>query len=141
MRKTGGLLAFFCGLYGALAAIVTLFVLGGFSGGASVDPVGVAIGWAGLALSFLISGLGMMCLLTEGQRPLIGLLLTALAGFFISETLVSICMLAAFLSGVLASYRSLPSLTKHGLGRLARIKQHQDREAAAIPVSDQPTAS
>ena len=103
MRKAGGLLAFFAGLYGVVAAIITLIVLGGIGSTASVDPRGVSLGWAGVALSLLISILGAVCMRTTSQRPVFLLLLCALTGAVISETLVSLCMAGAFFSGLLAT--------------------------------------
>ena len=87
MRKAGGLVALFAGLYGVVAAIITLIVLGGLGSSTSVDPMGVSLGWAGLALSFLISILGAVCMRTISQRPVFLLLLCALTGGVISETL------------------------------------------------------
>jgi hypothetical protein len=116
MRKAGALLALLAGLYGALAAIITLIVLGGIGASASVDLRGVSLGWVGLALSFLIIILGAICIRTTSQRPVFLLLLCALAGAAISETLVSLCMASAFFSGLLATRGRfsipLPSLSK-----------------------------
>ena len=103
MRKAGGLLALFAGLYGVVAAMITLIVLGGIGSTASVDPRGVSLGWAGVALSLLISILGAVCMRTTSQRPVFLLLLCALTGAVISETLVSLCMAGAFFSGLLAT--------------------------------------
>ena len=58
MRKAGALLALLAGLYSALAAIITLIVLGGIGSSASVELRGVWLGWSGLAFSFLIIILG-----------------------------------------------------------------------------------
>ena len=113
MRKGGALLALLAGLYGVLAAIITLIVLGG-----SVDLRGVWLGWVGLALSFLIIALGAICIRTTSQIPVFLLLLCALAGAVISETLVSLCMASAFFSGLLATRgrfsMPLPPLAKQG---------------------------
>ena len=118
MRKAGVLLALLAGLYGALAAIITLIVLGGIGSSASVDPRGVSLGWAGLVLSFLISILGAISIRTTSQRPVFLLLLCALTGVVISETLVSLCMASAFFSGLLATggrfSMPLPSFGKEG---------------------------
>ena len=143
MRKAGSLLAFFSGLYGVLAAVVTLFVLGGIGDTASVDPMGVSIGWGGVALSILISVLSIICMRTEGQRPVALLLLTAFAGFLISETLVAICMLAAFLSGLLAASGSLPSASRQILLALPlmRIRRSQKAETATLPIADHSAAN
>ena len=103
MRKAGGLVALFAGLYGVVAAIITLIVLGGLGSSTNVDPMGVSLGWAGLALSFLISILGAVCMRTISQRPVFLLLLCALTGAVISETLVSVCMGAALFGGLLAT--------------------------------------
>jgi len=103
MRKAGGLLALFAGLYGVVAAMITLIVLGGLGSSASVDPKGVLLGWVGLGLSLMISILGAATIRTSSQRPVFLLLLLALMGAVISETLVSLCMAAAFFSGLLAT--------------------------------------
>jgi hypothetical protein len=103
MRKAGGLLALFAGLYGVVAAMITLIVLGGLGSSASVDPKGVLLGWVGLGLSLMISILGAASIRTSSQRPVFLLLLLALMGAVISETLVSLCMAAAFFSGLLAT--------------------------------------
>ena len=103
MIKTGALVALFAGLYGVVAAIITLIVLGGLGSSASVDPMGVSLGWAGFALSILISTLGAVCTRTTSQRPVFLLLLCALTGAVISETLVSLCMAGAFFGGLLAT--------------------------------------
>ena len=103
MRKAGGLLALFAGLYGVVAAMITLIVLGGLGSSASVDPKGVLLGWVGLGLSLTISVLGAATVCTSSQRQVFLLLLLALMGAVISETLVSLCMAAAFFSGLLAT--------------------------------------
>ena len=103
MRKAGAFLALLAGLYGVLAAITTLVVLGGIGSSASVYLRGVPLGWAGLALSFAIIILGAVCVRTTSQRPVFLLLLCALLGAVISETLVSLCMVSAFCSGLLAT--------------------------------------
>lgn len=103
MRKAGALLALLAGSYSALAALITLIVLGGIGSWSSVDLRGVWLAWAGLALSFLIIILGAICIRTTSQRPVFLLLLCALIGVFISETLVSICMASAFFSGLVAT--------------------------------------
>jgi hypothetical protein len=118
MRKAGALLALLAGLYGVLAAIITLIVLGGIGSSASVDPKGVSLGWAGLVLSCLIIILGAICVRTTSQRPVFLLLLCAFTGAVISETLVSLCMASAFFSGLMATRGRfsipLPSFGKEG---------------------------
>ena len=103
MRKAGGLLALFAGMYGVVAAMITLIVLGGLGTLPSVDPSGVLLGWVGLALSILISILGVASICTSSQWPVLLLLLCALTGAIISETLVAVCMAGAFVSGLLAT--------------------------------------
>ncbi len=143
MRKAGGFLAFFFGLYGALAAVITLVVLGGIGFTTSVDPIGVWIGWADLALSLLISVLGLICMFTISQKPAFLLLLSALTGFFVSETLVSVCMVGALLSGLLAAHASLPTLSKRPLLflRMAPGKREEKVDTAAVSIPDHSTAS
>jgi len=87
----------------SVAAMITLIALGGLGSSASVDPKGVLLGWAGLGLSFLISVLGVASIRTSSQWPVLLLLLCALTGAVISETLVAVCMAGAFVSGLLAT--------------------------------------
>jgi len=103
MRNAGGLLALFAGLYGVVAAIITLIVLGGLGATTSVDPKGVLLGWVGLGLSLMISGLGAATICTSSPWPVLLLLLCALTGAVISETLVSVCMAGALVIGLLAN--------------------------------------
>lgn len=136
-------MAFFSGLYGVLTAIITLVVLGGIGSTASVDPIGVWIAWADIALSSLISVLGLICMLTISQKPVILLLLSALTGFFVSETLVSVCMIGALLSSLLVAHASLTSFFKRSLLilRLARGRREEKVDTAAVSIADQSTAS
>ncbi len=67
---------------------------GGSHETASVDPKGVLLGWVGLGLSLMISILGAATIRTSSQGPVFLLLLLALMGTVISETLVSLCMAA-----------------------------------------------
>lgn len=103
MRKPGGLLALYAGLYGVVAAIITLIVLGGLGSPVSVDPEGVLFAWAGVGLSLMICVLGAAIIRTSARWPVWLLLFCALTGFVISETLVSVCMVGAFLAGLLAT--------------------------------------
>lgn len=103
MRKAGGLLALYAGLYGVVAAIITLIVLGGIGSPVSVDPTGVLLGWVGVGLSLMICVLGAATIRTSARWPVLLLLFCALTGFFISETLVSVCMVGAFLAGLLST--------------------------------------
>lgn len=131
MRKVGAFLAFFSGLYGVLASAVTLFVLGGIGSAPSVDPAGVSIAWLGVALSLAICCLSLICFRRDGRKPLVLLLLTAFLGFWISGMLVSFFMVAAFVSGLLASYGFLPAVSKKLLValhlQLPRISQDESK--------------
>jgi hypothetical protein len=103
MRKKGGILAVVAGLYGALAATITLIVLGGIGSRARIDDLVVCLGWAGVVSSVLTIILGTICLLTTtSTRPALLLALNALVGAVLSVTPVKIFMALAFIGGLLA---------------------------------------
>lgn len=104
MQKAGGIVAIIAGIFGVMAAGVTL-LFGGLSSalqskGASTV---VALGWGGVAFSFLVIILGAIALTT--QRKLIGVLLMAasIAGAILGGTLVAIFMVLALIGGLLAT--------------------------------------
>ena len=82
-------------------------------------------------------------MLTISQKPAILLLLSALTGLFMSETLVSVCMVGALLSGLLAAHAALPSFFKRSLLllRLARDGREEKVDSAAVSIADHSTAS
>ena len=73
----------------------------------------------------LISVLGAATIRTSSQLPVLLLLLCALTGAVISETLVSLCMAGAFVSGLLATGGRvsipLPSFGKEELSGVSPV--------------------
>ena len=65
------MLALYAGLYGVVAAIITLIVLGGLGSPVSVDPKGVLLGWAGAGLSLMICVLGAAIIRTSARWPVL----------------------------------------------------------------------
>ena len=104
MQTAGGIIALIAGIFGTLAAIVTLFVggLGGAFGAEGYDTI-VGLGWGGVAFSFATIVLGAIAMSTKGKVPGILLMVSAVLGAVLGGTLVAICMVLALLGGILAT--------------------------------------
>lgn len=102
MRKTGGVVALVAGLYGTVAAFVALIVVGGIGAAAKLDDLAVWLGWGGVLFSLIAAFLGAACIVSPSRRPARILLVNALAGAALSLPPVAICMIAAFIGGMLA---------------------------------------
>ncbi len=102
MRKAGALVALIAGLYGTVVAFLTLIVVGGIGAAARFDDFAVWLGWSGVLFSLSAALLGAACLVSPSRRPARLLLVNTLAGAVLSLTPVAICMVAAFIGGVLA---------------------------------------
>jgi hypothetical protein len=103
MRKAGGIIALIGGIFGVLAAIMTLSV-GGIAGtfNAHGAHTVVGLGFGGLAFSFLAIIFSAVCLGTSSRVPAILLVISAIGGAILGGTLVAVCMVLAFVGGVLA---------------------------------------
>ena len=103
MRKAGGNHCLIAGIFGVLAAIMTLFV-GGMAGAFNADraQLVVGLGFGGLAFSFLTIVLGAVCLGTASRGPAIFLIISSIGGAILGGTIVAVCMGLAFIGGVLA---------------------------------------
>jgi ABC-type transport system involved in multi-copper enzyme maturation permease subunit len=102
MRKAGGMIALFAGLYGVIAALITLIVLGGVGAGAKLDDLAICLGWCGVVFSFAAAVLGAICIFGRSSRPALLLIFNSLLGAVFGVTPVSLCMAAAFIGGLLA---------------------------------------
>lgn len=104
MQKAGGIIALIGGIFGVLAAIVTLMI-GGI--GAGFEAVGastvVGLGWGGIGFSFLTIILGAVAMGANGKIPGILLMLCAITGAALGGTLVAVCMALALIGGLLAT--------------------------------------
>lgn len=99
MRKAGGIIALIAGIFGILAAGVTLFT-GGLLGAKTV----VGLGWGGVLFSFLTIVFGAICMGAKSRTPGVLLIITAILGAVLGGTLVAIFMALALLGGILALF-------------------------------------
>lgn len=103
MKRAGGIIALVAGIFGTIAAIVTLFI-GGV--GAAFDAEGadtiIGLGWGGVAFSFLTIVFGAIALGAKSRIPGVLLILCAIAGAFLGGTMVAICMALAAIGGIVA---------------------------------------
>lgn len=115
MQKAGGIIGLVAGIFGVLAALVTLLI-GGI--GASVEAEGastvVGLGWGGVAFSFLTIVLGAVAMGAKTKTPGLLLMLCAIAGAILGGMLVAICMVLAFIGGLLATVSTKKAVTAAG---------------------------
>lgn len=104
MQKAGGIIALIAGIFGVLAAIVTLMI-GGIGAGFEAEGAStvVGLGWGGIGFSFLTIILGAVTMGAKGKIPGILLMLCAIAGAITGGTLVAVCMILALIGGLLAT--------------------------------------
>lgn len=105
MKKAGGIIALISGIFGTVAAIVTLFV-GGV--GAALEADGgttvVALGWGGVVFSFLTIVFAAVAMGAKGKVPGVLLIVCALGGIVLGGTLVAVPMILALIGGILAMF-------------------------------------
>lgn len=103
MRKAGGIIGLIAGIFGVIAAVVTLFV-GGL--GAAFEAEGaytvIGLGWGGVLFSFLSIVFGAVTIGSKGRVPGILLLISSITGALLGGTIVAIAMGLAGVGGVLA---------------------------------------
>jgi hypothetical protein len=104
MRKAGGIIALIGGIFGTLAAILTLFI-GGVAGAFEAEGATtvVGLGWGGIIFSFVTIVLGAVALGARSRVPGILLIICALVGAILGGTLVAVFMALALAGGVLAT--------------------------------------
>ena len=104
MQKAGGIIALIAGIFGTLAAIVTLF-FGGL--GSAFDAEGastvVGLGWGGMLFSFLTIVLGAVAMGAKGMVPGILLIVSAILGAVLGGTIVAVFMVLSLIGGILAT--------------------------------------
>ncbi|MDA9009411.1 hypothetical protein N9K16_05575 [Alphaproteobacteria bacterium] len=105
MKKAGGIIALIAGIFGILAAGVTLFT-GGI--GAAFEAEGsstvVMLGWGGVLFSFAVIVLGAVCMGANSRIPGVLLILSSIAGAILGGSLVAVFMALALVGGVLALF-------------------------------------
>ncbi len=104
IQRAGGIIALIAGIFGTLAAIITLSIgaVGGAFQAEDTDTV-VGLGWGGVVFSFATIVLGAVAMNAKGMAPGILLILGAVAGAVLGGTLVAICMVLALVGGILAT--------------------------------------
>ena len=104
MRKAGGIVALIAGVFGVIAAGVTL-VFGGIGSAFEAEGAStvVGLGWGGVLFSFLTIVLGAVAISAKGRVPGVLLIVCALAGAVLGGTFVAIFMGLAVLGGILAA--------------------------------------
>lgn len=103
MRIAGGVVALIAGIFGCIAAVVTLF-FGGVGAALSAHGAGtvIGLGWGGLFFSFVVIVLGA-CVIGFKSRAIGWLLiLSAVAGAILGGTIVAVCMALALVGGILS---------------------------------------
>ena len=103
MQKAGGIIALIAGIFGTIAAVVTLFIggLGSAFDAEGADTV-VGLGYGGVLFSFLTIVLGAIALGAKGTMPGILLIVSAVLGAVLGGTLVAVFMALAAIGGIIA---------------------------------------
>ena len=103
MQKAGGIVGLIAGIFGFIAAIVTLFV-GGIGGALEAEGAStiIGLGWGGVLFSFLCIVFGAVALGAKGRIPGTLLAVSAIAGAVLGGTAVAVCMALALIGGILA---------------------------------------
>lgn len=101
VAKAGGILALIAGIFGVLAAVFTLFMGGAGSAfqAEGADTV-LALGWGGLAFSFIVIILGAVGLGAMSRLPGILLIVSSLAGAALGGTFVALFMVLSLIGGI-----------------------------------------
>lgn len=105
MKKAGGIIALVAGIFGVIAAFVTLMIGGvGTAVQAQNAQTVLWLGWGGVAFSFLTIVLGAVCMNAASRWPGVLLMICAIAGAILGGTLVAIFMALALIGGFLALF-------------------------------------
>lgn len=102
MGKAGGIIGILAGVFGVIAAGITLFV-GGIGSAFEADGAKtvVGLGWGGVLFSFLAIVFGAVAF-ARPRGAGIGLIIVSIAGAILGGTLVAICMVLSLIGGILA---------------------------------------
>ncbi|MEB3299990.1 MAG: hypothetical protein VKO21_10965 [Candidatus Sericytochromatia bacterium] len=104
MGKAGGIIGIIAGVFGFIAAIVTV-LFGGFAGAVKAEGADtvIGLGFGGILFSFLVIVSSSIAM----GRPRgggIATILLSIAGAILGGTPVAVCMTLAFLGGVVAMF-------------------------------------
>lgn len=102
MGKAGGIIGIIAGVFGIIAALVTL-LFGGIGAAVGAQSAGtvVGLGWGGVFFSFLT----IVCGAVAFARPMgagIGLVISSILGIILGGTLVALFMALSLIGGILA---------------------------------------
>ena len=102
MKKAGAILALIAGIFGTIAAVVTLF-FGGLAGAFGTDGAStvVGLGWGGVLFSFIVLILGALSFGAKTKVLGILLILSSLGGMILGGTLVALCLVLSLIGGIL----------------------------------------
>jgi hypothetical protein len=104
MRKAGGIIGLIAGIFGTIAALVTLLVGGtGAAFHANQANLIVGLGFGGLIAAFLTIIFAAVAIGAKTRIPGILLIVTSIAGAIGGGTLVAVFMVLALIGGILAS--------------------------------------
>lgn len=103
MGKTGGIVGLIGGIFAAMAAVFTL-TIGGVGAAFEAKQAGAIVdfGWYGLASSFLVIVFAAVAI-TKPSVGSFGLLVMSAVGAVVGGSFVAICLVLAWLGGVLAA--------------------------------------
>lgn len=110
MRKAGGIAAIIAGVFGVLAAFLTL-AFGSFGSAFQISQARLVVylGWDGLVFSFLVIILGTVSLSARSRWPSVFLVLCAICGIVLGGTFVAVFMALALIGGLLGLFAENPA--------------------------------
>jgi len=102
MSKAGGIIGIIAGVFGFIAAIVTLF-LGGIGSAFEAEGANtvIGLGWGGVLFSFLTIVFGAIAI-ARPKGAGIGLIISSILGAVLGGTIVAVCMALSLIGGILA---------------------------------------
>lgn len=117
MQKAGGIIAIIAGVFGTMAAGVTL-LFGGLSAAFETEGANtvIGLGWGGVLFSFATIVLGAVAIGTKSKVPGALLIVASLAGAVLGGTLVAVFMALSLIGGVVAVIGVGKSAAKNTVG-------------------------
>ena len=103
MQKAGGIIGLIAGIFGVIAALVTL-MMGGVASAVQAESAStvVGLGWGGILFSFLAIVLGAVAMGAKNRIPGALLMVCSVAGIVLGGTFVALFMVLSFIGGLLA---------------------------------------
>lgn len=101
MKLAGAIIALIAGVFGTIAAFVTLFVGGIGSALGKEGSTVIALGWGGVLFSFATLVIGAIAIGAKSKKPAVILIISSVMGMILGGTLVAIFMVLAVAGGIL----------------------------------------